>query len=226
MSIISFKTEVAYNHLEAAKRFRTELVLRYEDKDPDASVIPLNFRQLTQSFLLFKGINFYWGGDFQRLNTDKFFTKFHQNEGLLAGLFELNGPSRKCNASQNALNADANCSGVTLFHHTSKSPRVGGYFSAFNSLGNQISKEGMIVVLLAEGKPVDSANWEDEEEVAIPGFIFAREVIGFVHQLDYELNSYTKNPHFEKNAVDAWPRAKREMDIEQMQLGISSGSTR
>lgn len=76
---------------------------------------------------------------------------------------------------------------------------------------------------MAEGKAVDSANWKDEQEIAIPGFIFAREVIGFVHQLDCQLYSFTKNPRFENAAEIAWPLGRREEDMEQMQLGISSG---
>lgn len=55
---VSTVVETTSNNLEAAKRFREKLVFSYSDHDLDApSIIPLNFRQLTKVYLLFKGIH-------------------------------------------------------------------------------------------------------------------------------------------------------------------------
>jgi hypothetical protein len=88
----------------------------------------------------------------------------------------------------------------------------------------------MVVVLYAQGLDIGTrCKWhknawaDEEEEVAIPGFIFSKEIIGFIPQVNFRIQNLILNLDFTGNLDQIWPQHQREIDFYEMQLGVEKG---
>jgi hypothetical protein len=95
------------------------------------------------------------------------------------------------------IDAGSTSHGITLYHHLSKNPHVGASFVLGE--GN-ISSGVLLVVNIPDNVGIDLLfvpkyinAWGEEEEVAVPGFIYAHEVVMVIEIKNYKISQIMIN---------------------------------